>query len=118
MPRVFIQGNMDADDIACSNRIERQVAYLENNKGIDAFHGGNFLFVFSRKIHYLCRKQRTEAMKKLLTFALVVIAITGMAVTTPNKPQKDASKSDTVKVDTIPLDSITIVDEYSPAPQM
>jgi hypothetical protein len=89
-----------------------------NNKGIDAFHGGNFLFVFSRKIHYLCRKQRTEAMKKLLTFALVVIAITGMAVTTPNKPQKDASKSDTVKVDTIPLDSITIVDEYSPAPQM
>jgi muramoyltetrapeptide carboxypeptidase LdcA involved in peptidoglycan recycling len=36
-----------------------------NNKGIDAFHGGNFLFVFSRKIHYLCRKQRTEAMKKL-----------------------------------------------------
>lgn len=57
-------------------------------------------------------------MKKLLTFALVVIGITGMAVTTPNKPQKDASKSDTVKVDTIPLDSITIVDEYSPAPQM
>jgi len=57
-------------------------------------------------------------MKKLLTFALVVIGITGMAVTTPNKPQKDAYKGDTVKVDTIPLDSITIVNKYSPAPQL
>lgn len=35
---------MDADDIACSNRIERQVTYLENNKGIDAV--GSFYYKF------------------------------------------------------------------------
>ena len=47
----------------------------------------------------------------------MALALTAMAVTEPNAA-KDVTNRDTLRVDTIPLDSITIVDQYSPAPQM
>ena len=56
-------------------------------------------------------------MKKLLTLSILAIAITTMAVTEPTE-HKGVTKRDTLRVDTIPLDSITIVDQYSSAPQM
>lgn len=47
----------------------------------------------------------------------MAVAITSMAVTEPKEP-KGVTKRDTLRVDTISLDSITIVNQYSTAPQL
>ena len=73
-----------------------------------------YFVVYTRFITFV---GKFRMMKKLLTLSIMAIAITSMAVTEPKAP-KGVTKRDTLRVDTIPLDSITIVDQYSPAPQM